>query len=77
MEDVGIVYARWVYFTAIGYILQPFSIFYGHLVHFWYIFPVLVRCSKKNPTFTHVLDYLCRDLLNTRKHTDHQKTCFN
>jgi hypothetical protein len=38
-------------------ILWKFGLFYGHLVHFtyfvyfvviWYIFPVLVYCSKKN-----------------------------
>jgi hypothetical protein len=40
-------------------ILRPLKIFYGHLVYFvviWYIFPVLVSCTKKNlatllPTF--------------------------
>jgi hypothetical protein len=44
MEDVGVFYAIW-------YILLPFGIVYGHLVYFlviWYIFPVLVRCNKKN-----------------------------
>jgi hypothetical protein len=37
------------------YILLPFGLFYGHLGTFcgrfmvtWYIFPVLVRCTKKN-----------------------------
>jgi hypothetical protein len=33
-----------VYFTAIGNILWPFGIFYGHLVYFvviWYIFALL------------------------------------
>jgi hypothetical protein len=33
------------------YILWPFGIFCGDLVYFvmiWYIFPVLVCCSKKN-----------------------------
>jgi hypothetical protein len=32
-------------------ILQPFDIFYGHLVYFvviWYIFPMLIYCSEKN-----------------------------
>jgi hypothetical protein len=40
-----------VYFMSIRYILRPFAIFYGHLVYFlviWYIFPILVSCSKKN-----------------------------
>jgi hypothetical protein len=41
--------------VAIWYILWPilcpFGIFCGHLVYFvsiWYIFPVLVGCTKKN-----------------------------
>jgi hypothetical protein len=41
---IGIFYFHLVYF-------QPFDIFYGHLAYFlaiWYIFPVLVCCSKKN-----------------------------
>jgi hypothetical protein len=36
---------------AICSILKPFGIFYSHLVYFmviWYIFAVLVSCSKKN-----------------------------
>jgi hypothetical protein len=40
-----------VYFMDIRYILQPFEIFYDRLVYFvviWYIFPVLVHCTKKN-----------------------------
>jgi hypothetical protein len=40
-EEVGIFYGRFVYFTAIWYILwilRLFGIFY----------PVLVRCTKKN-----------------------------
>jgi hypothetical protein len=50
MEDVCI-------FMSIWYILLPFGIFYCHLVYFiaiwyifwfWYIFPLLVFCSKKN-----------------------------
>jgi hypothetical protein len=44
MNDVGILYGHSVYFTAIWYVLRPFGIFYV----FWYIFPVLVCCSKKN-----------------------------
>jgi hypothetical protein len=36
---------------AILNILRTSGIFYNHLVHFtfiWYIFPVLVPCTKKN-----------------------------
>jgi hypothetical protein len=32
-------------------ISRTFGIFYNHMVHFvfiWYIFPVLVSCTKKN-----------------------------
>jgi hypothetical protein len=40
------------YFMAIGNILQPFGILYGHLLSWWYfctyIFPVLVHCMNKN-----------------------------
>jgi hypothetical protein len=38
MEDVGIFYVHFVYFTAIWYIFRLFGIY----------FPVLVCCSKKN-----------------------------
>jgi hypothetical protein len=41
----------WYFFIEIWYILQLFGIVNGHLVYFvliWYIFPVLVRCNKKN-----------------------------
>jgi hypothetical protein len=47
-------------FWANSNILQTFGIFYDRLVHFlffWYMFPVLVSCTKKNmatlvgPTF--------------------------
>jgi hypothetical protein len=44
LENVDIVYGHLEYFTDRG-------IFYGYLVHFvyiWYIFPVLVTCTKKN-----------------------------
>jgi hypothetical protein len=44
MEDVGI-------FLAIWSILRQFGLFYGNLVYFvviWYIFTVLVCCTKKN-----------------------------
>jgi hypothetical protein len=44
MEDVGIFYGQLVF-------LRPICIFCGHLVYFmviWYIFPVLVWCTKKN-----------------------------
>jgi hypothetical protein len=40
MEDVGTSYANLAYFTTICYILWPSDIFYGHLVHifpFWYV----------------------------------------
>jgi hypothetical protein len=34
MEDVCILFGHLVYFMAICYILWPFGIFYGYLVHF-------------------------------------------
>jgi hypothetical protein len=34
MEDVGIFYYYFVYFTAIWYMLWPFGIFYDYLVYF-------------------------------------------
>jgi hypothetical protein len=34
MEDVGIFYGHLVYCTDIWYILWPFGIFHGYLVHF-------------------------------------------
>jgi hypothetical protein len=40
-----------IYFMAICNISWIFGTFYGHLVHFvftWYIFPVLLSCTKKN-----------------------------
>jgi hypothetical protein len=40
-----------IYFEAIWNILQTFGIFYGHLLHFvfiWSFFPVLVSCTKNN-----------------------------
>jgi hypothetical protein len=42
---VGVLYCYLVYFTAFGYILLPFGIFYGNLEYF---FPGLVCCTKKN-----------------------------
>jgi hypothetical protein len=39
------------YFMCIWNIWQPFGISYDHLLHFvfiWYIFPILVYCTKKN-----------------------------
>jgi hypothetical protein len=39
MEDVGLFYVHLVNFNAIWYILWPFGIFYGYLIHF---FPILV-----------------------------------
>jgi hypothetical protein len=38
MEDLGVFYGLWVYFTAVWYILRPFGIFS----------PVWVYCTKKN-----------------------------
>jgi hypothetical protein len=41
----------WVHFMTIGPILQLLRIYCGHLVFFmviWYIFHVLVCCTKKN-----------------------------
>jgi hypothetical protein len=49
MEDAVIFYLHWS-------ILQPFGIFYGHLVYFvviWYIFTVLGCCTKKNLATLH------------------------
>jgi hypothetical protein len=43
--------AEFLCFMTIWSILRPIGIFYGHFVHFvvvWYIFPVLVCCTKKN-----------------------------
>jgi hypothetical protein len=40
-----------VYFVDIWSILRPFDILFGHLVYFvviWYIFPLLVNCTKIN-----------------------------
>jgi hypothetical protein len=40
-----------IYFMAIWNMLQKFGSFYDHFVHFvfiWYIFPVLISCTKKN-----------------------------
>jgi hypothetical protein len=34
MENVGIIYDHWEYFTAIRYNLWQFGIVCGHLVHF-------------------------------------------
>jgi hypothetical protein len=52
-----------VYFRTIWSYLRPFSIFCGHLVYFmviWYIFPVLVCCTKKsgNPALIQSLFFL-------------------
>jgi hypothetical protein len=41
----------WFILWPFWYILQPFVIFYDHLVYFlviWYVFPVLVCFNKKN-----------------------------
>jgi uncharacterized oligopeptide transporter (OPT) family protein len=45
MENLGILYAHLVYFTAIGNILWPFGIFCGNWVYF---FPFLVYWIKIN-----------------------------
>jgi hypothetical protein len=40
-----------LYFMAIWNVLRIYGISYDHLVHFvsiWYIFPVLVSCTKKH-----------------------------
>jgi hypothetical protein len=45
-----------IYFMAIWNILWRFGTFCIHLVHFvfiWYIFPVLVSCTNKNPATLH------------------------
>jgi hypothetical protein len=44
MEDVGTFYDHLVYFTTIWYVLLPF----GTFMVIWYVFPVLVCCTKKN-----------------------------
>jgi hypothetical protein len=60
-----------VYFMDIWSILQPFDIFYehliymvyGHLVYFvaiWYIFPVLVHCTQKNGNRAQVTKWTCQ-----------------
>jgi hypothetical protein len=60
MEEVGVFYGLFVYFTDIWYILRQFDIFYGHLVFFvaiWYIFPcfdMLYQEKSDNPGV-----YLC------------------
>jgi hypothetical protein len=52
MENLGIDYGHFVYITATGNILWPFSTFCGHLVYFS---PVLVFCTKKNLATLHRL----------------------
>jgi hypothetical protein len=42
MEDIGIFYGHWVYFTAIRYLLWTLVVFCGNLIYFspcWYIEP--------------------------------------
>jgi hypothetical protein len=42
MENLGIFYEHFIYFTAIGNILRVFGIFCRHLVYFspfWYFVP--------------------------------------
>jgi hypothetical protein len=46
----GSVIEDLVHYVDIWSILQSLGIFYGHLVYFvviWYIFPILVFCTKK------------------------------
>jgi hypothetical protein len=59
--DVGIG----AYFRPILSTLLPFSIYYGHLEYLmtnWYIFPVLVYCTKKNLAILQL--YVCREFSN-------------
>jgi hypothetical protein len=45
MENAGISYGHWEYFTVIWYILWPF----GNVVVIWYIFPRFgVLCQEKS-----------------------------
>jgi hypothetical protein len=59
MENVGIFYVHFVYFTALENILWPFGIFCGHLVYFvviWCIFPrfgILYKEKSGNPAANH------------------------
>jgi hypothetical protein len=42
MENIVIFYDDLIYFAAIGNIIWPFGILWGHLVHFptfWYLVP--------------------------------------
>jgi hypothetical protein len=48
MENIGIFYDHFVYFTAIGNILWPFHIFCGHLVYFPR-FGILYQEKSGNP----------------------------
>jgi hypothetical protein len=50
MENLGIFYDHFVYFTAVGNILLPFSIFCGKSGIF---FPGLVFWTKKNLATLH------------------------
>jgi hypothetical protein len=52
MEDFGIFYGHLVHVTVFCYILWTF----GMLVVSWYIFSVLVFCTKKNLA---TLPYIC------------------
>jgi hypothetical protein len=62
LEKVDIFHGLLEYFTVIWDIL-PFATFCVHLVHFvyiWYIFPVLVSCTKKNLATLHISILKCR-----------------
>jgi hypothetical protein len=49
MDGVGIFYDHLVYFTAIGNILWPFGIFYGHFGIFFPRFGMLYQEKSGNP----------------------------
>jgi hypothetical protein len=49
MEDVGIFYDHFVYFTAKWYILWPFGAVCGHLVYIFPRFGMLYREKSGNP----------------------------
>jgi hypothetical protein len=45
MDSLGTFYSNLLYFTDIWYTLLSFGILFGDLAD---IFPLLVRCTKKN-----------------------------
>jgi hypothetical protein len=53
------------------HILRPFDIVCGNLVYFiliWYIFPILVRCTKKNLATLILGRYGCRQIYRRFKY---------